>query len=69
MTKDAHSTITTAEIARRRNSLEQAEHSGEMEGLHISPATRADGERYATGHIDIDELVARGRERYGLTGD
>ena len=50
----------------RRFALEQAEHSGEMEGLHITPATRADGDEYAAGRIDIDELVARGRARYGL---
>jgi hypothetical protein len=50
----------------RRLALEQAEHSGEMEGLHIDPATRADAEEWAAGRIDVDELVARGRARYGL---
>ena len=50
----------------RRIALEQAEHSGEMEGLQITPATRADGGEYAAGRIDIDELVARGHARYGL---
>ncbi len=58
--------ITHVEIARRRAALEQAEHSGEMEGLHISAAARADGEEYVAGRIDIDEFAARGRERYGL---
>ncbi|NHF61853.1 antitoxin VbhA family protein [Microcella pacifica] len=58
--------ITPAEIALRRTVLEQAEHSGEMEGLHINEAARADGEDYANGRIDIDELVGRGRARYGL---
>lgn len=52
--------IAPAERA-RRIALEQAEHSGEMEGLHS-----ADGEEYAAGRMDIDELVARGRARYGL---
>lgn len=52
--------------AQRLFALEQAEHSGEMEGLHIDPATRADAEEWATGRIDVDELVARGRARYGL---
>jgi hypothetical protein len=46
--------------------LEQAEHSGEMEGLHVDPATRADAEEWAAGRIDVDELVARVRARYGL---
>ncbi|MEO8093349.1 MAG: hypothetical protein ABI632_00320 [Pseudolysinimonas sp.] len=58
-------TIVPAEHA-RRDALEQAEHSGEMEGLHITPATRADGEEYAAGHIDGDEFVARVRARHGL---
>ena len=58
-------TIAPAESA-RRFALEQAEHSGEMEGLHITPATRADGEEYAAGRIDIDEFGARVRARYGL---
>lgn len=59
--------ITPAETARRRTGLQQAEHSGEMEGLYITAATRADGEDYATGRIDIDEFVARGRARHGLS--
>ena len=67
MTNDAQSTITQAEIDRRRQNLEQAEHSGEMEGLHISSAARADGENYAVDRIDIDEFVSRGRVRYGLS--
>lgn len=58
-------TIVPAERA-RRDALEQAEHSGEMEGLHVDPATRADGEEYAAGRIDIDEFGARVRARYGL---
>lgn len=67
MTNDAQPTITVAEIARRRRLLEQSEHSGDMEGLHITAAARADGEDYATGRIDMDEFVARGRARYGLS--
>ena len=66
MNNDDQPAITADESARRRTALEQAEHSGEMEGLHITAATRADGEDYATGRIDIDELVARTRSRYKL---
>jgi hypothetical protein len=66
MTNDDQPVITPVEIARRRSTLDQAEHSGNMEGLHITSAARADGEEYATGRIEIDELVARGRARYGL---
>jgi hypothetical protein len=54
-------TITPEEIARRRFTLEQAEHSGEMEGLHVSPGTRADDEEWIAARIDIDELIARTR--------
>lgn len=66
MTNGDQPAITLVEIARRRTALEQAEHSGNMEGLHITAAARADGEDYATGRIDIDEFVARSRARYGL---
>lgn len=58
--------ITPVEIARRRTALEQAEHSGNMEGIYISAGARADGEDYVNGRIGVDELLARGRARYGL---
>lgn len=57
---------TPSTEGQRRFALEQAEHSGEMEGLHIDPATRADAEEWVAGRIDVDELVARGRARHGL---
>lgn len=66
MTDHTPPAITDAEIARRRSVLEQAEHSGEMEGQPITAETRADGEDYVSGRIDVDELVARTRTRYGL---
>lgn len=66
MSNSVHTSITSVEIAHRRAVLEQAEHSGEMEGLHVDPATLADAEQYIAGRMDIDELVARGRARYGL---
>jgi len=53
--------------AERRFALEQAEHSGEMEGLRVSPEARADAEEWIAGRIDVDELVARTRARYGLS--
>ena len=65
MSNTIQTTIAPAERA-RPIALEQAEHSGDIEGLHITPTTRAGGEEYAAGRIDIDELVARGRARYGL---
>lgn len=55
----------TTEAERERRGAE-AIHSGEMEGLHLTPAGRADAQEYIAGSIDSDELVARARARYGL---
>ena len=49
---------TQSTETQRRFALEQAEHSGEMEGLHIDPATRADAEEWVAGRIDVDEDLA-----------
>ncbi|WP_168187184.1 antitoxin VbhA family protein [Salinibacterium sp. UTAS2018] len=46
--------------------VEAASHSGEIEGLTVSEATRADADSYVAGTIDADELVDRVRARYGL---
>ena len=50
----------------RRRSVHEAEHSGEMEGLHVDSETSSDAVDYVAGRIDSDELVARARARYGL---
>ena len=63
MTTSTVATITEAERERR---VAEAIHSGEMEGLIVSPAGRADAQEYIAGRIDSDELVARARARYGL---
>lgn len=55
---------TTRDERERR--VKEAIHSGEMEGLQVSEATRADAQEYVAGQIDSDELVARARARYGL---
>jgi len=65
MSKTVPTAVSPADRA-RRFALEQAEHSGEMEGLHVDPATRADAEEYIAGRREIDELVASTRARYGL---
>ena len=49
----------------RREALEEAQHSGDMEGLHVTLATRADGGQDAAERIDCDEFVARVRARCG----
>ncbi|MGL5866246.1 MAG: antitoxin VbhA family protein [Dermatophilaceae bacterium] len=64
MTQAARSTSTTKEERKRR--VDEAAHSGEMEGLHVTQAGRADAGKYVAGRIDSDELVARARARYGL---
>ena len=63
MTTSTVATITEAERERR---VAEAIHSGEMEGLSVSPAGRADAQEYIAGRIDSDERVARARARYGL---
>lgn len=62
----ARSTVTTTTEAEREWRVAEAIHSGEMEGVHVSPAGRADAQEYVAGRIDSDELVARARARYGL---
>jgi len=53
-------------VEQRQRAVEEAVHSGEMEGLRVDPATRADADAYVAGRIDSDELVVRARARYGL---
>lgn len=55
---------TTA--AERERRVAEAIHSGEMEGLTVSPAVRKDAQEYIAGRIDSNELVARTLARYGL---
>lgn len=62
----AASTITMTTEAERERRVAEAIHSGEMEGLGVSPAGRADAQEYIAGRIDSDELVARARARYGI---
>jgi hypothetical protein len=62
----ATSTVTTITQAERERRVAEAIHSGEMEGLDVTPAGREDAAEYVAGRIDSDELVARARARYGL---
>lgn len=50
----------------REHRVLAAFHSGEMEGLTVTPDTRQDAQEYVAGAITSDELVARARARYGL---
>ncbi|WAP50582.1 antitoxin VbhA family protein [Arthrobacter sp. ATA002] len=58
------STVDAAARAKRERLVEEAIHTGAMEGLQVTPATRADAQAYIEGRIDSDELVARIRARY-----
>ncbi|MFV0320641.1 MAG: hypothetical protein ACK5IN_09855 [Microbacterium sp.] len=60
------STVTATTAAERELRVAEAIHSGEMEGLQVDPATRADAQEYVAGRISSDELVERARARYGL---
>lgn len=61
------STIPATTRAERERRVAEAIHSGEMEGLRVTPATQADAADYIAGQITSDELVARIRARYGLS--
>jgi hypothetical protein len=59
-------TSKTAAQAARERAVEDAIHSGEMEGLSVSAEFEAEAAEYASGSIDIDEFARRVRARYGL---
>jgi hypothetical protein len=60
-------TSKNAAHAVRERAVEDAIHSASMEGLTVTPATRADADEYAAGAIDVDEFIARvdARHRVG----
>lgn len=53
------STRKTTTTDERERVVAEAVHSAAMEGLTVTPATRADADEYARGSIDVDELLAR----------
>jgi hypothetical protein len=53
----------TAARASRERAVEDAIHSGEMEGLSVSAEFETDAAAYASGAIDIDEFGRRVRAR------
>lgn len=58
--------IADAERTEREHKVAEAIHSGEMEGLHTTEATKADAGKYVVGEIDLAELEDRVRARYGI---
>ncbi|WP_378145466.1 hypothetical protein ACFJGV_17820 [Cnuibacter sp. UC19_7] len=59
-------TLTSAQRAERERQVAEAIHAGEMEGLPTSAETKADTDDYVAGEIDLGELEARVRARYGI---
>lgn len=50
---------------RRKALTEEAIHSVELEGGHVTDRLRADAQDFVDGKIDAAGLVARTRARYG----
>ncbi len=58
--------ITSTSEAERARQVEEAVHSGRMEGLDLAPEDAADAAEYVAGRITLDEYGRRTRARYGV---
>ena len=47
----------------RKRAMEEATHSGEMEGAYVSAEFREDADEYVQGDISIEEVVRRTKRR------
>lgn len=48
----------------RKRVIEEAIHSGEMEGTYVSAQFRQNAEEYVSGEISIEELMRRTKRRW-----
>lgn len=48
----------------RERLMEEAIHSGEMEGAYVSAEFRGDADEYAKGDISIEDLMRRTKRRW-----
>ena len=48
----------------RKQVIEEAIHSGEMEGAYVSAQFREDADEYVNGEIPIEELMRRTKRRW-----
>ncbi len=48
----------------RKQLIEEAIHSGEMEGAYVSAEFREDADEYVKGDISIEELMRRTKRRW-----
>lgn len=50
----------------RRRLIEEAIHSGEMEGAYVSEEFREDADEYVKGNISIEDLMKRTKRRWRI---
>ena len=50
----------------RKRLMEEAIHSGEMEGAYVSAEFREDAAEYVKGDISIDDLMKRTKRRWKI---
>ena len=50
----------------RKHAMEEAVHSGEMEGAYVSAEFRKDAEEYVDGDISIEDLMRRTERRWNV---
>ncbi len=55
------------DLAKRERAIRAARHTSELEGSSSTAETRADQDAYVRGEIDVQQLGARVRARYGLS--
>lgn len=48
----------------RKRIMEEAIHSGEMEGAYVSAEFRSDAEQYTAGDFSLEELISRTKRRW-----
>lgn len=48
----------------RKRLMEEAIHSGEMDGAYVSEEFRKDADKYVRGDISIEDLVKRTKRRW-----
>ena len=52
----------------RKRAIDEAIHSGEMEGAYVSAEFREDADEYVKGEISIEELMTRTKRRWIVAG-
>ena len=50
----------------RKRAMEEAIHSGEMEGAYVSAEFREDSVQYVRGDISIEDLMRRTKRRWNI---